>query len=264
MGGMLTVNQALSTRMATEGGMWRRDVPWGTATHKGHVRTRNEDALLVESELGLYAVLDGMGGAASGDVASNLAARTLATFVRQNLRTQELRLRDLLEAALNTAAIAVHELATNSTEHRGMGTTVVTCLLGAAREILIAHAGDSRAYLLRDHRMRQLTRDHTLWQEYIDDGRPLADTNAYLKRVVTRNLGQDPGVAPDVLEETLEVGDRLLLCSDGLNEVLPDEVIQQILSSPDAPSHIAQRLVETALVGPCPDNVSVLVLDASE
>ncbi|MGH2907019.1 MAG: PP2C family protein-serine/threonine phosphatase [Solirubrobacterales bacterium] len=255
----------LSATTVMEGEMSRRGTAsglWGTATHQGHLRTRNEDAILVEPDLGLYAVLDGMGGAAAGDVASNLAARTLAAFVRENLGTQELRLYDLLEAALNAAAIAVHDLATDSTEHRGMGTTVVACLIGPARQVSIAHAGDSRAYVLRDQRMRQLTRDHTISQQYIDEGRPLSpEAHAIYKTVVTRNLGQERGVAPDLIEERLEVGDRLLLCSDGLNDALPDEAIQQILSSRDAPSHIARRLLEAALTGPCRDNVSVLVLD---
>lgn len=238
---------------------------WGTATHRGHLRRRNEDTILVEPNLGLYAVLDGMGGMVSGDVASDLAARTLAAFVRQNLGAQELRLRDLLEAALNAAAISVNDLATNSAEHRGMGTTVVACLVGPTREVSIAHAGDSRAYLLRDHQLRQLTRDHTISQQYLDEGRPLsAEADVIYKSILTRNLGQERGVVPDVLEETLEVGDRLLLCSDGLNGALIDEAILQMLSSRETPSHIARRLIDAALAGPCRDNVSVLVLDASD
>ena len=259
----------LSAATVMEGEMSRRDVVsgiWGTATHQGHVRTKNEDTILVEPDLGLYAILDGMGGAASGEVASNLAARTLAAFARGNLGTQELRPRDLLEAALNAAAIAVHDLATSIIQHRGMGTTVVACLLVAARKILIAHAGDSRAYRLRDHRMQQLTCDHTISQQYINEGRPLPpELAAYYKTVVTRNLGEERGVAPEVLEEeTLEAGDRLLLCSDGLTDALSDETIQEILSTRESPSHIARQLVEAALAGPCRDNVSVLVLDGSE
>jgi serine/threonine protein phosphatase PrpC len=141
----------------------------------------------------------------------------------------------------------------------------VACLIGAAREVLVAHAGDSRAYLLRDHRMRKLTRDHTISQQYIDEGRPLSpEADAIYKTVLTRNLGQERGVTPDILEETIVAGDRLLLCSDGLNDALPDEAIHEILGSREAPSGIARRLVEAALAGPCRDNVSVLVLDASE
>jgi protein phosphatase len=261
----MTVDQTLSAKTVMEGEMSRRDSLrglWGTATHPGHSRARNEDAILVEPDLGLYAVLDGMGGAASGDVASDLAARTLAAFVRQN-SGEQLRLRDLLEAALNAAAIAVHDLGVESDDHRGMGTTVVACLIGPALEVLIAHVGDSRAYLLRSHRLRQLTRDHSLTQQYLDEGRPLPP-NANYKHIITRNLGDERGVVPDVVEETLEAGDRLLLCSDGLSDALPDEVIQQILSSRETPSHVARRLIDAALAGPCTDNVSVLVLDVSE
>lgn len=238
---------------------------WGAATHRGHTRARNEDTILAEPDLGLYAVLDGMGGAASGDVASHLAARSLASFVRESPDSGKHRPTDLLRAAIESAAIAVYDLAHDITEHQGMGTTVVACLLGPARRISIAHAGDSRAYLLRGQRMCQLTCDHTVWQQYLNEGRVLPpETAAFFKTVLTRNLGEEHGVAAEVLEETLEAGDRLLLCSDGLNDALPDEAIQHVLASREAPSHIARRLIEAALAGECRDNISALVLNVAE
>jgi serine/threonine protein phosphatase PrpC len=259
-------DQRLSAKTVTEGEMSRRHAPsgmWGTATHLGHTRARNEDTIVVEPELGLFAILDGMGGEASGDMASGLAARTLTAFVRDNLDARDVRLRDLLEAAFHAAAVAVHDVAIASEEHRGMGTTAVACLLGRARERWIAHAGDSRAYLRRDHRLHRLTRDHTISQQYLDEGRPLsAEGTAIYKHILTRNLGQEHGVVPDVVVDTLQAGDRILLCSDGLNDALSDDEIQEILGSRESPSYIARRLIDAALAGPCRDNVSVVVLDA--
>ena len=240
---------------------------WGARTHRGNVRATNQDSLVVEPELGLYAVLDGMGGAASGDVASRLAAEQLVDFVRQNyLGRQHLPLRDLLESAIDAAAAAVFDLAASDASHHGMGTTVVACLFGHTGQVLVAHAGDSRAYLLRNRDMRQLTRDHTIWQMYIEEGRVLCEGERFLKAMLTRNLGEVRGVMPDVLEQALEAGDRLLLCSDGLHEAVPVEVMVEILGSTHAPADIAQQLIDTALSGACSDNVSALVIatDASE
>jgi PPM family protein phosphatase len=258
----------LSATTVMEGEMSRRIAPsglWGTATHQGHTRPNNEDAFVVEPDLGLYAVLDGMGGENSGEVASALAAKTLAEFVRANLGTQGFGSRDLLESAVNAAAVAVFDMAARTPEHHRMGTTVVSCLFCPAGQVLIAHAGDSRAYLLRNRQMRQLTRDHTLWQQYADEDRELSvNGDLMLKHILTRNLGAERGVVPDIFEETLEADDRLLLSSDGLHEAVSFETMQQILSARESPSHIARRLIEAALGGPCPDNVSALVLDTSE
>lgn len=252
-----------TTRVEGEGDASRQTATmqlWGVGTDRGHVRAINEDTLVVEPELGLYAVLDGMGGAASGEVASRVAADMLIDCVRRDLGTQELHLRELLGLAIDAAAAAVYDVAANEDRHRGMGTTIVACLFGQARQVVIAHAGDSRAYLLRKDCMRQLTRDHTLWQEYADAGRVPSDENVRLKHILTQNLGDARGVVPEVLDLALEDDDRLLLCSDGLYEAVSCEQMRQLLGSAQTPDDIARQLIDLALNGPCSDNVSALVI----
>jgi protein phosphatase len=212
-------------------------------THRGHVRSDNQDVLVVEQDLGLYAVLDGMGGANAGDVAANLAARVLVASIRSNARIRRRWPRRVLEIALQAAAVEVFTAAVERPEFRGMGTTVVACLVTDPARAVIAHAGDSRAYLLRDGDIAQLTRDHTSAPNFL-----------------TRNLGRACGVAPDVRELTLDPGDRLLLCSDGLYGGAPISAIRRILGATATPELIAHRLVARVLKGEASDNASAVVI----
>lgn len=233
-------------------------------SHVGKVRTTNEDRLVIEPRLGLCAVLDGMGGQLAGDVAAQLAADTVRTVVQQ--RAGELAPRELLEDALNTASAAVFSQANERRECRGMGTTIVAGLLvepahGPAH-IVIAHAGDSRAYLLRDGELQQLTRDHTVAEEWIAAGwlrREDADRH-YGKHILARNLGMLATAAPDVVELALEPGDRLLLCSDGLHGMASAEAMQRALAAAARPGRIAHALIELALRGGGGDNISAIVI----
>ena len=136
-------------------------------SHRGAVRAANEDALIVDGKLGLYVVLDGMGGANAGDVASSSARDVIHEFVRA--RRGALAARPLLEAALNAASAAVHGEAQRRRDRHGMGTTVVACLIDG-RRATIAHVGDSRAYLRRDGRLHRLTQDHTVVAELVARG----------------------------------------------------------------------------------------------
>jgi PPM family protein phosphatase len=212
-------------------------------THCGHVRESNQDVIVVEPALGLYAVLDGMGGANAGDVAAHLAAVEIVACVRRRSRIRRRSPRQLLELALRTAAIQVFSVAQEQLEYRGMGTTVVACLVVDPTRAVIAHAGDSRAYLLRDGKLAALTRDHTSAPNRL-----------------TRNLGRECGVWPDVLEVTLKPGDRLLLCSDGLYGGAPIRAIRRVLGASAAPEQIAQQLVARVLRGAASDNVSAIVI----
>src|SRR5262249_19093884 len=132
-------------------------------THIGKVRPTNEDCLIVEPRMGLYAVLDGMGGANAGDVASKLAGDTIREFVLHRWMT--LAPKQLLEAAIRAGRTAVSPGARHQHGRRGMGRTVVACLVVDASRIVIGHVGDSRAYLLRDGRLQPMTRDHTVVEE---------------------------------------------------------------------------------------------------
>ncbi|HEY0195435.1 MAG TPA: PP2C family serine/threonine-protein phosphatase [Kofleriaceae bacterium] len=231
-------------------------------SHVGKVRAANEDALILEPRLGLYAVLDGMGGANAGDIASQLARDTVREFVAQRRGT--LAPRQLMEAALQAGSAAVHSQAQQHKDRHGMGTTAVTCLVIDPMHVVIAHVGDSRAYLLREGRLQTLTRDHTIVEELVDRGllsAEEAERHPY-KNVLSRNLGSKPETKVDALELELRVGDRLLLCSDGLYGYASAEAIQYLLGSGDAPEHIARDLIELALRGGGGDNVSTIVIEA--
>lgn len=246
-------------------------------THVGKVRTTNEDAMICDPVRGLYVVLDGMGGANAGDVASQIARDAIRDFVIQRRLTMDPR--SLLEAAIQHGSAAVWTAAQQAHERHGMGTTVVACLVvdpagrgesaphhaGASR-VVIAHVGDSRAYLLRHGRLQALTRDHTIVEELVDRGvlsAEDAERHPY-KNVLSRNLGAKPETRVDVVELELRAGDRLLLCSDGLYGYASPDGIQYLLGSGDPPDAVARDLIDLALRGGGGDNVSVIVLEVPQ
>jgi protein phosphatase len=231
-------------------------------THVGKVRSTNEDTLIVEPHMGLYAVLDGMGGASAGDVAAQLARDTIRDFILH--RRMTLAPRALLEAAIAAGSTAVFLAAQHEHGRQGMGTTVVACLVVDADRVVIGHVGDSRAYLLRGGRLQTLTRDHTVVQELLLRGVlsvEEAERHPY-KNVLSRNLGGKAETQVDLVELELRPGDRLLLCSDGLHGYASAEAIQYLLGSGDAPEHVARDLIDLALRGGGGDNVSAVVLEA--
>ena len=230
-------------------------------SHRGSVREHNEDALIVDPRWGLYAVLDGMGGAASGDVAANKARDVIHEYVRA--RRSAMQPRPLLEAAINAASAAVHGEAQRQKDRRGMGTTVVAVLVDG-RRATVAHVGDSRAYLLRDGHLHRLTSDHTIVAELVARGALApdeADRHAY-KNVLSRNLGAKPTAAVDVSEVELQPGDRLLLCSDGLYGYAPTDAVHHLVASTDPPDEVVRDLIEAALRGGGGDNVTAIVVEA--
>jgi serine/threonine protein phosphatase PrpC len=229
-------------------------------THPGHVRNKNEDCFLVDPEVCLYLVLDGMGGHMAGDVASARARDVIRAEVRAHLRRKPPPA--LLEDAVNAASAAVYSDARRSRDLTGMGTTVVGCLL-SDRHAVIAHVGDSRAYLLSGGRLRLLTRDHTVVAELVARG-ALSPAEAQVhpyKSVLSRNLGGRPDAKVDLTEIDLEAGDRLLLCSDGLSGFASHEAMEQVLAGAEDAERAAAELVELALRGGGGDNVTALVVD---
>jgi protein phosphatase len=227
----------------------------------GKVRQTNEDSTIVDPVRGLYAVLDGMGGANAGDYASACARDALRDVVTQRRLTMEPRA--LLEAAIQAGSEAVYRAAQQARERHGMGTTCVACLMIDAKRAVIGHVGDSRAYLLREGRLQVLTRDHTVVEELVDRGLLTpeeAERHPY-KNVLSRNLGARPECKVDLLELELRPGDRLMLCSDGLYGYASAEGIQYVLGSGDAPADVARDLVELALRGGGGDNVSTIVIE---
>jgi protein phosphatase len=230
-------------------------------TDIGKVRSANEDALILDPGLGLYAVLDGMGGANAGDIAAQLARDTIREYVQH--RALALSPCDLLEAAIIAGSAAVYSAAQQQADRQGMGTTVVACLVVDPSYIVVAHVGDSRAYLLRGGRLQPLTRDHTIVEELAGRGllTPEEVERHPYKNVLSRNLGSRPDARVDVSEVEVKPGDRLLLCSDGLYGYASADAIQYLLGSGDAPEDVARDLIELALRGGGGDNVSTIVIE---
>jgi protein phosphatase len=231
-------------------------------THVGSVREANEDSMIVDHAHGLYAVFDGMGGASAGDIASQKARDVVKEYVRA--RRTAMDPRACIDAALNAASAAVHAEALSRRDRRGMGTTAVVAMLVDDRRVVIGHVGDSRAYLLREGRLAQLTSDHTVVAEMLAQNAITpeeAEVHAY-RSVLSRNLGARPETRVDLCEVILQRGDRLLLCSDGLYGFTSTESIQQLLGSTDAPEQVGKDLIEAALRGGGGDNVTVVVIEA--
>lgn len=234
-------------------------------TEVGKVRSSNEDTLLIDPSLGLFAVFDGMGGAMAGEVAATMARDAVQAHVARSLAQQSPI--DRLESALSRACATVFEAAQADRTLHGMGTTAVACLVPDLQEpskAVIAHVGDSRAYLLRNGRMSQLTRDHTIVAELVARGMVTAEEAEIHphKNVLSRNLGARLQASIDVIVLELQAGDRLMLCSDGLHGFASNEAIQYLLGSGDAAQDVAKDLVDLALRGGGGDNVTVLVIDA--
>jgi len=230
----------------------------GARTDVGRVRTRNEDSYLVEEPL--FAVADGMGGHRGGNVASALTIEA----IREARPPWDPSGAPLVEA-VRRANRVVHERAAGDHNLRGMGTTV-TVLQTSATSALIAHVGDSRAYLLRDGELRQLTHDHTLVQQMVDEGK-ISQEEAGVhpaRNIITRSLGVDEDVEVDELPLDLRTGDRVLLCSDGLTAMLHDDEIRQVLREEPDPQAAADMLVDLAVERGGDDNVTTIVVDAEE
>ena len=226
----------------------------GFASHRGLVRQTNEDSFLVRK--GLYVVCDGMGGARGGEVASQMACERLVALAPGSAGKDEL-VDAIVDANGSIAARSVAE-----PDLLGMGTTLTSALINDGT-LILGHVGDSRAYLLREGTLRQLTDDHSWVGEMVRRGELTAAQAAVHphRSVITRALGTEGEAAPDLLEIGLEPGDRLLLCSDGLSGMVPDEKIEEVLLRPDSPQAAADALVQAALEGGGEDNITVVVVD---
>jgi len=233
-------------------------------TNVGKVRTTNEDSMIVDVERGLFVVLDGMGGANAGDVASQTARDAILEFVAHRRGTVDPK--TLLVQAIQSGSAAVFGAAQAHRERHGMGTTCVAALLVDTTRIVIGHVGDSRAYLLRGGRLHALTKDHTIVEELVERGLlPPEDAERHpYKNVLSRNLGAQPETRVDITEVILEAGDRVLLCSDGLYGYAATDAIQYILGSGDAPEHVTRDLIELAMRGGGGDNVTTIVIETPQ
>lgn len=230
--------------------------PFGSRTDVGCVREHNEDSLVVAPPL--YVVCDGMGGHAAGEVASEIAVDVVA---QRAPRTADAA---ALGQAVEEANLAIIKAAREGVGRAGMGCTCTAAILDKER-LVIAQVGDSRAYLLHQGRIQQLTRDHSLVTDLIEAGQITpAEARVHPQRsVITRALGSDPRTEPDLFELNVETGDRLLLCSDGLCTMLEDDRIEDILNSAADPQRCAAQLVNEANSLGGYDNTTVIVVDVT-
>lgn len=235
-------------------------------TDPGRVRETNEDCVFVDPGIGLMVVADGMGGQAAGEVASRVAVDAIRSFLRRTLPpplggADGEATASLLTRAIAEAAEAIREKAASAPEFTGMGTTAVVAV---ARDGLlhIAHVGDSRAYLLRGGSVTQLTRDHSLVAEMAESGE-ITEAQARthrLRHILSRSLGGDSIPAPDVQVIGWSPGDRILLCTDGLSNMLEDDIIERVLTKPGVDlAQTCDALIGEANARGGKDNISVVL-----
>ncbi|WP_335583025.1 Stp1/IreP family PP2C-type Ser/Thr phosphatase [Comamonas serinivorans] len=234
----------------------------------GRLRQNNEDSVLWDSALGLAILADGMGGYNAGEVASRMAVEHvrdgLHRWQTQTPRPYGLRqLKRALATCTDEANRAIFDAAHTNPSYAGMGTTLVCLSLAEEGRVIVAHAGDSRAYRLRDGALTQLTRDHSLLQEQVDAGL-LTPEQVHVfgyRNFITRALGVEDTVVLDIHDFDVNPGDLYLLCSDGLTDMVDDADIQAVLaSSGDLPGK-ARTLVEWANRNGGRDNVTVLLTE---
>ncbi|MDP9406711.1 MAG: protein phosphatase 2C domain-containing protein, partial [Actinomycetota bacterium] len=232
---------------------------YAAVSDRGLLRDGNEDSVYAGPRL--LAVADGMGGHAAGEVASAVAIAAVAPL------DEDVPGADLLDAlrdAAETANSRLREMVSADGTLDGMGTTL-TAMLWAGSRIGVLHVGDSRAYLLRGGQLTQITHDHTLVQTLVDEQRISADeASSHPQRsLLTRALDGREGVDPDLSVREARPGDRYLLCTDGLSGVVSPQTMLETLQTEDR-EQAARRLVELALRGGGPDNISVIVADVAE
>jgi PPM family protein phosphatase len=240
-------------------------------TDVGRKRTHNEDNFAIMAEFGLYVVADGMGGHASGEIASKMAVDTLQEFFAATAddpeRTWPYKMdrskgyeENRLVTGIKLCNLRIFESAQRNTKQRGMGTTLVA-LFAVEDGVYIAHVGDSRVYRMRDGSMEQLTEDHSLLNDYKKMKHLTEEEIANFphKNVIVRALGMKDTVKVDTRFETPRVGDTMILCTDGLSGPVADENILRIVQQSSDLSLAVSRLIDAANEGGGPDNITCVI-----
>lgn len=234
-------------------------------TDPGRIRPTNQDVFRFGKlgEASSYAVVcDGMGGEKAGNVASRLACDTICGRIESGYRDDidQNRIRNLLITAVTAANSEVYSAAKGNSDYDGMGTTAVAALL-KKRTLHVAHVGDSRAYVVSKNEFTQVTRDHSLVQELLEQGK-ISDEDAKnhpQRNLITRAVGVGSKVCIDYLETVLNPGDRVLICTDGLtNNCDPSVIYKTVLQDP--PEEVPGRLIDLANDAGGPDNITAVLL----
>ncbi len=256
--------------------VWRWDIGTmsfqyqiGVVTDVGKVRTINEDCFSVDPEAGLFLVADGVGGHNAGDVASTMAIEIITNHVHDEKKPLMGTYREEFAPATNRTMSAIrlanatiHEAGQRHAAHQGMATTIASvCIMGQV--MALASVGDSRIYRMRGQCLERLTVDHSLLAEHIEDGLVMAEDGAGLayQHALTRALGAEETIQVDVDETVVLTRDWILLCTDGLtNMVEEDEMARIILGLEDDPQQACEALVETANNRGGTDNITVVLI----
>ena len=230
-------------------------------THTGMARSQNEDAYGIFPDLSLYIIADGLGGHAGGEVASKMAVDIIISEIA-SASPATADMQSIIEWAIQAANSSILLKAEKDYKLQGMGTTVVVVAIRTDKAI-VAHVGDSRAYLIRDNIITQITRDHTVVEEYVRIGL-LTNKDALYhpsRHMLARAVGTEGVAVADIESVRLQTGDTLLLCTDGLTNMLPDKEILQTVCElrPDA-ENITGRLIELANNSGGIDNITVITL----
>ena len=242
-------------------------------TDVGRKRAHNEDNFAIFSEFGLYIVADGMGGHASGEVASKLAAETIGEFYQRTREDEDATwpykmdrslsyIENRLVCGIKLANLRIFETSNRDLRYKGMGTTIVSCLVSGDK-IYVGHVGDSRVYRVRDNAISQLTRDHSLLEDYKEakpDMTEEEERNFPHKNVITRALGMRETVQVDIRSHQIKSGDVYILCSDGLSGMVNDDSIAQIAAGAKSLERAVAELVDAANRNGGTDNVTTLLL----
>lgn len=241
---------------------------FGMATHPGLVRENNEDALAFDAASGVAVLADGMGGYNAGEMASAMAVTLIRAdlahwLLHEGAACSAAELERAVRQAVQKANFGIYNAANGNPQFAGMGTTVVVAVLHGA-QLVLAHVGDSRIYRFRHGALAQLTHDHSLLQEQLDAGllTPEQARFATHKNLVTRALGVEPDVQVDVQQLPLHEEDILLLCSDGLTDMLDDALIAATLAQPRSLQARADALIAQANEAGGRDNISALLVQA--
>lgn len=228
----------------------------GVKTDIGRTRRSNEDAYWASPPW--FVVADGVGGHAAGEVASSLAIEAVRSAVEEGGAPAEV----LVMNAIRTANNMIWERSQKETALAGMGTTLTMAYI-ESDHCIIGHVGDSRCYLWRENELRQLTQDHSVVGELVRSGMLTAGEAFFhpQRNLLTQALGVGPHIKPDITLETLRPGDKIILCTDGLTDVLTDDELQAILQEQADPQTLAERLVHEANSRGGPDNITAVVVE---
>jgi serine/threonine protein phosphatase PrpC len=239
---------------------------FGAATDTGIVREKNEDNYAVDTNLRIYIVADGIGGHIAGEIASYIAVRTIQEYLSAHNPNDQQPAQETILASINAAHEAIHTAAGGTDNNTRMGTTIVLAWIPASADrAWIAHVGDSRAYLFREKKLRLLTEDHTLlWQARREGVLPENPNLWPPRQALSQALGASDQIDPDARQLDLKLGDQILLCTDGLTDMVSDDNISSILHHGKNPQESCDELIRTAIANGGHDNITAVLVQIDE